>query len=142
LEEVSNADLILHVVDISSDYYDTQMKVVLDVLDELGAGGAPRINVYNKADRLSGSSFEREDGVRISALNKTGLPELLLKVGETLNMGQRRVELTVPYDKYEAVTLIRAIGSLIKEEHAEDGIKVTAMLDEAGQMRVKHILEK
>jgi GTP-binding protein HflX len=142
LEEVSGADLILHVVDTSSDYYDTQMRVVLDVLDGLGAGETPRINVYNKTDRLNGGSFEREDGIRISALNKTGLTELLEKVGEMLNMGQRRVELTVPYGRYEAVTLIRSIGSLIKEEHAEDGIRITAMLDEAGQMRVKHILEK
>jgi GTP-binding protein HflX len=141
LEEVSNADLILHVVDISSDYYDTQMKVVLDVLDELGAGGNPRINIYNKADRLSGG-FEREDGVRISALNKTGLPELLLKVGEMLNMGQRRVELTVPYNRYEAIGLIRSNGTLLSEEHGEDGIRITALLGEGIEMRLKRMLDQ
>ena len=50
LEEAANADIILHVVDRSSPYYESQMAVVEDVLSKLGALDIPRINVYNKCD--------------------------------------------------------------------------------------------
>ncbi|OQB23280.1 MAG: GTPase HflX [Firmicutes bacterium ADurb.Bin182] len=141
LEEVSNADLILHVADISSGYCDKQMRVVEDVLYSLNAGCIPRINVYNKADAYDKELPLPQDGILISALNGTGLIELLERTEKILNKGQARVELTVPYDKYEALAVIRSAGSLISEEHGENSIHIVALLDEAGQMKVKRILD-
>ena len=73
LEEAANADIILHVVDRSSPYYESQMAVVEDVLSKLGALDIPRINVYNKCD-LTGERTPN-DGVFISAAKGTGIDE-------------------------------------------------------------------
>jgi GTP-binding protein HflX len=70
LDEVCDADLVLHVVDSSSDYYEVQMRVVEEVLTSLGALDTPRIDVYNKIDKPE--SKPRSGGIAISAANGAG----------------------------------------------------------------------
>ena len=141
LEEVKDADLILHVIDASSPYYDVQMRVVEEVLGELGALDTPRIEVFNKTDISGVTAPHRENAVTINAREGAGLPELLAKVEDALNSAQVRVELTVPYGRYEVVKLIRDVGTLLSEEHGADGAAVTALLPESELWRVKKALE-
>ena len=77
LEEVQNADLILHVVDASCPYYDVQMRVTEQVLGSLGAADTPCIEVYNKCDLETAIPRERERAVAISAKTGRGIDTLL-----------------------------------------------------------------
>ncbi|MBQ5986335.1 MAG: GTPase HflX [Clostridia bacterium] len=129
LEEVRDADLILHVVDSACPHYDIQMRVVEQVLTELGAGNTPLIEVYNKADREDAAPRKRDGTVTISAKTGLGIETLLDKVETALNRTQTRVELVIPYDKFDAMNTVREIGTILSESYEADGNHVTAMLE-------------
>ena len=129
LEEVRDADLILHVVDSACPHYDIQMRVVEQVLTELGAGNTPLIEVYNKADREYAAPRKRDGAVTISAKTGLGIETLLDKVETALNRTQTRVELVIPYDKFDAMNTVREIGTILSESYEADGNHVTAMLE-------------
>jgi GTP-binding protein HflX len=78
LEEVVEADLILHVIDVSDPDREEKRQVVLDVLKEIGAGDHTTLTVYNKADLLDGAA--PDDGVLVSATAGDGLNELVEKI--------------------------------------------------------------
>lgn len=138
LEEVSNADIILHVVDASSPYYETQMRVVADVLCSLGAGDTPRINVYNKLDKADASSPRMKDNdVSISALNGTGLDSLKNSIIAVLNKSTVTFELMIPYSSYDAINAVREQGTIIEERHEQDGTFVKASFSQDAVWRVK-----
>ena len=138
LEEAANADLILHVVDRSSSYYESQMAVVDDVLTKLGAADIPRINVYNKCDLTEQRT--PKDGVFISAANGTGIEELLFEIERSVNSGRLEVELVVPYDRYEAMSVVRSEGRILSEDHQGDGTHLKIQIDEAALWRLKRML--
>ena len=138
LEEAANADIILHVVDRSSPYYESQMAVVEDVLSKLGALDIPRINVYNKCD-LTGERTPN-DGVFISAAKGIGIDELLEQIESRINSGRLEVDLVVPYDKYEAMNVIRAEGRILKEDHQGDGAHLKIQINETALWKLKRML--
>ena len=140
LEEVKNAALILHVIDATSAYADVQMRVVEDVLAQLGVADTPCINVYNKADALSAPPPMRGDAVCISARTGAGVETLLQRMEQVLSSAQVRVELTVPYDRYEAMRLLHELGAVQAESHEADGTHVVALLDESQLWRVQKAL--
>jgi GTPase len=83
LEEVVEADLILHVIDVSDTEREAKRQVVLDVLKEIGASGHPMITVYNKADiapLLRRTEVENGDGFLVSAVTGEGLDRLVLAI--------------------------------------------------------------
>ena len=141
LEEVKNAALILHVIDATSAYADVQMRVVEDVLAQLGGADTPCINVYNKADALSAPPPMRGDAVCISARTGAGVETLLQRMEQALSSAQVRVELTVPYDRYEAIRLLHELGAVQSESHEADGTHVVAMLNESQLWRVQKALQ-
>ena len=138
LEEAAAADLILHVVDRSSSYYEGQMAVVEEVLSSLGAGDVPRINVYNKRDLID--EHIPADGIFISAARGEGIDLLLSEMERQLNSTRAEIELIVPYDKYEAMTIIRSEGRILFEEHDGEGAHVRAQLEESTMWKLKKIL--
>ena len=140
LEEVRSAALILHVIDCTSPYADVQARVVEDALAQLGAADTPRINVYNKTDAAQAPFAMRGESVRISARTGGGVDELLERVERALNRRQVRVELVVPYDRYEAMRLLHELGAIRQETHEPDGTHVVALLDEAQLWRVQKAL--
>ncbi len=140
LEEVSDADVILHVVDASSSYYDVQMRVVEDVLGSLSALDTPRIEVYNKCD-VAAIQIKKDGAVAISAKTGEGLDKLTGMLSDMLGKQQVRIELVVPYDRYDAMRILRDAGTLLSESHAEDGTHVTALIDEQELWRVQKALE-
>jgi GTP-binding protein HflX len=99
LEETAEADLALHVIDASSPEHERQMAAVNRVLEEVGANDVPRIDVFNKIDRLTPDERRRlADGdpsaVLISAATGKGIDELLDTVAARLALDQQRVSLT------------------------------------------------
>ena len=142
LEEVRDADLILHVVDASCPYYDVQMRVTEQVLESLGAADTPCIEVYNKCDLETAIPRERERAVAISAKTGRGIDTLLEKIETELNRTQQRVELVIPYDKYNAIRVLREIGTVLEETHEADGTHVVAMLEQSKLYRLKNALDE
>ena len=141
LEEVKNADLILHVVDASCPYYDVQMRVTEQVLESLGAADTPCIEVYNKCDLETAVPRTRERAVAISAQTGTGIDALLERIETELNRTQQRVELVIPYDKYNAIRILHEIGNVLSESHEADGTHIVAMLESSKLYRLKNALD-
>ena len=106
LEEVVQADLLLHVVDASHPEAEEQIQAVDAVLKEIGAEGKPTLMVFNKIDQLNGSRdvlsrfLERHPhGVAISATTGEGIPALLAELGSQLRPIREFIELSVPHDQ-------------------------------------------
>lgn len=143
LEEVSNSDLILQVVDISCPYHEKQMRVVDGVLESLHAADIPRIIVFNKADAIPSCDLpaESENRLNVSALCGMGIEKLLSAVELKLNSARTEVDILVPYSKYEAVSMIRDRGMLLSEEHTETGTHIRALLDAESIGQLRKILD-
>ena len=100
LEELSYADLILHVIDASNPEWRDQAAVVEALICQLGAERTARIDVFNKSDVYVGEIRPHgEDIVSISAKTGEGLDKLLAMIGKRLDTGFHRVTLSLPYDK-------------------------------------------
>ena len=100
LEELSYADLLLHVIDASNPQWREQAAVVDQLIVELGAEQTARIEVFNKCDLWTGEIRPHGDSiVSVSAKTGEGLPQLLSLIGRTLDSGARRVTIHLPYDR-------------------------------------------
>ena len=100
LEELTFADLLLHVIDTSDPLWREQADVVDKLIVELGAAETPRLEVFNKCDLAPAEILPHgEDIVSISARTGAGLPELLEAIGRRLDTGARRVTIHLPYDQ-------------------------------------------
>lgn len=141
LEEVTAADLVLHVTDVSSSYYDVQMRVVEDVIAGLGAADTPRINVYNKVDQCESIPHCGDHSLPISAKTGQGMENLLAKIEQMLNSGRITAEVLVPYHKYEVMNFLRDAGRILEENHEEEGTRVRVTADEATLMKAKKMIE-
>jgi GTP-binding protein HflX len=143
LEEVRNADLLLHLMDLTSPVCERQVRVVETVLDEIGAGTIARILVPNKIDVASGipcAQFGNHgtDGVcPISARTGEGLDQLLQKVSAVLNRGKEKVEFFFSPLQGSLLSLLRRQGRVMKEEYQGESVHVTAFVSPklAGQIR-------
>lgn len=77
LEELQDADILLHVVDRADKNYEQHIQVVEEIIKELGLDDKPRLLVYNKMDRLGDEEISEQDAILISASKKQGLPALI-----------------------------------------------------------------
>lgn len=129
LEEAVYADIILHVVDASNPAMDSQMYVVYDTLEKLGAGDKPIITAFNKTE-IAGNKvlkdFKADKTVNISALHGDGLTELKDTIEEVLRESKIYIEKTYSYTEASKISLIRKYGQLISEEYVAEGIEVKA----------------
>lgn len=142
LEEVSNADIILHVVDLSCPHHEKQIQVVNDVLASLGAGDIPTIMLYNKTDAADQSPPPDGDNQRsISAKSGAGIDGLLELIETKLNSRYMQIELMVPYSRYEAIGFIREHGCVLSQEHTGEGTRIVALLNSADAGRLSAMLE-
>ena len=127
LEELSYADLLLHVIDASNPEWREQAEVVEKLIAELGAEQTPRIDVFNKCDKCPAEILPHgADIVSISAKTGQGLDELLEKIGDHLDTGACRVELSIPYDKGGLVDLLHREAKVEQVDYGET-IQVTAV---------------
>jgi GTP-binding protein HflX len=131
LEELCYADLLLHVIDISSPDHQQQTAVVEDLIAKLGAGDKPCIRVYNKCDAYMGALPRGENTVCLSARTGEGTEELLQRIRAVLGKENRRVVLRLPYDKAGLFDLLRREASILNSEYGEDGIRVEAVVKPA-----------
>ena len=128
LEELEYADLLLHVIDVSNPEWQQQAAVVENLIRELGAGELPRIDVFNKSDRLPAGEImpHGEDICSISARTGEGVDKLLEMIASRLDSGSRRVELRIPYDKGGLLDQLYREAKVESVEYGET-IAVTAV---------------
>jgi GTP-binding protein HflX len=135
LEEALFADLLLNVCDISSPEAAEQAEVTQKLLEDLGsastpAAGVPVLTVLNKCDKISGIPLPLGDNTAvISAKTGHGLPELLAKIAQMLEPTQRRMSLLLPYEHGALIGEIRREGKVFRENYADNGIELDAMVD-------------
>jgi GTP-binding protein HflX len=143
LEEVSRADLLLHLVDLANPLYEEQIQIIEKVLGEIGAGEIPTILVPNKVDLAGPVPVARLkiNGVAqvcpISAMTGAGVDELLAGVGRILDQSKERIEANFTPAQNWLVALLRERGRVVEELHDGESIKVTALVTPklAGQIR-------
>jgi GTPase len=131
LEEVAEADLLIHVVDGSSPMMQRQVEAVEQVLEKIGAGGLPVVVALNKVDlvendlriSLPGASATLPS-VRISALLGSGIDELLRCISEQLVQRFARLDVLIPYDRGDLVALLHQYGTIEYEGYEQGGTRL------------------
>jgi GTP-binding protein HflX len=137
LEEVVEADLLLHVVDASCDGLEEREAAVNAVLEEIGAGERPSLLVLNKADR---ADPERAGSVPVSALTGEGLGDLLERVASRLELGPRRVTLRFAASDRQGIARVYSTGRVLSHEVADGQVTLEAELPERALARYRESL--
>ena len=128
LEELSYADALLHVIDISNPEWVEQARVVDELIRQLGAESTPCIRVYNKCDQYFGILPRGEDCVCISAKSGEGAAELMEKLSRLLDKGKRRVHLEIPYAAAAVLDSLNREGAVIQTAYTDTGVTVEAVV--------------
>lgn len=139
LEEAAAADIIINLIDISAEDGYEQAQVTAELLDELGCGDIPRIDVLNKCDMLPETENIKcdERTVKISAKQKMGFDELLDCIARNLPETSVRGKFVIPYDKTGILNTIRIDGKILSEEYLPEGTLIDAIVDK----KVLHMAE-
>ncbi len=133
LEEAAQADVIIHVADLSDTECEKKTEVTRKLLSELGCDGIPVVTVYNKCDKVPyADELQKETGeseVMISAKTGAGLDKMLAAVAAALPATCTRCRLLLPFDKAGLLNTIRAEGRVFSEDYTAEGIAVDALID-------------
>lgn len=127
LDEINGADLILHVVDGSSDELAYQMETVEEVLHQIGAEKIERLTVFNKKDLLESADAERRlsethpDAILVSAQTGEGIDELIERIAKVAASRDDLLSVVVPYVRGDLVAMAHKRCHIISEAHEEDG---------------------
>ena len=134
LEEITEADLLLHVIDGSHENAELQRKTVLETLEAIGAGEIPILTVYNKIDLLNAEDLQKlkqtaEPTARfISATERDGFAGLIEAIAAGVVQGFEHVSVLLPYEMGRLVSLFHEKGHVEKLEHEEAGVRITGLL--------------
>jgi GTP-binding protein HflX len=135
LEEVAQADLLLHVVDAGHPQAAEQIDAVNAVLREIGAEGKPTIMVFNKIDRLDPARTalqkflgQYHNGVGISAKSGDGLPELIQELGTRLRPVRELVDLCVPHGKSAVIARLHEVAQVLERDYEGDSARLKARI--------------
>ena len=140
LEELEYADLLLHVIDASNPEWRSQVEIVEQLIQELGAGKTPRIDVFNKCDLYTGDIVPHgPEIVSVSARTGQGMDALLSMIGDRLDAGAHRVVLRLPYDQGGLLDLLHRQAKVEQVEYGE-AIEVTAVCTPVQLGRLKEYI--
>lgn len=136
LEEVVDADLLVHLVDASASDVEALIQAVNTVLHEIDANEVPRLLVWNKSDLADDEALKfllnaYPGSVAISAATGAGLPDLLAAVGDRLRALARISEFVVPYERGDVLAALHRAGEVLVEVHGDRAMRVRARLPEA-----------
>ena len=141
LEELSFADVLVHVIDASDPQWRMQAEVVEKLIAQLGAQDTPRVVVYNKVDRLTEAMLPRETGaVYCSALRGMGLEQLLGRITEILGAGMKEEIFLLPYSDGAVLDMLHRDARVKNLDYQADGILVTVECDKKVIGRLKKYL--
>ncbi|MEX0665657.1 MAG: GTPase HflX [Acidimicrobiia bacterium] len=139
LEEVTEADLLVHLVDATAPDAEVQIEAVRDVLREIGAGDLPELLVVNKTDAVDASRVREispaPNTVAVSARTGEGIDTLLGAIGDQLRALAAVTELEVPYDRGDVLAALHRDGEVLIEVHGDRSTRVQARLGDAERSR-------
>ena len=135
LEETLDADLLVHVIDVSHPLYKEQSEAVYRVLQETGVQDKPILSVFNKIDKLpdESSGFLEQlmsvpDSVCISAKKRIGLETLLTAISDSLKLKAIEVTLLIPYSESGTAARLFEEGTVLSQDYEAEGIKMKVRL--------------
>jgi GTP-binding protein HflX len=147
LEEVVEADLLIHVVDMSHPKVNDQIAAVEQVLHELHAWGKPTVTALNKVDRLTEPNgiiarFQAQipNSTPISARTKFGFESLLLEIQTALANRRRYAKLTIPQQNYNLVAEVFRLGQIISQKFNNGNVQVEARIPPALREQLRPFL--
>lgn len=136
LDEVNEADLLLHVTDAAAPQREAQMQAVREVLAEIGAQAKPGLVVFNKADMLlpdERTMLEKRypAAVFVSALTGEGVDTLIARIGEEAARSGRTMTVLVPYTRGDLIRIAHEQTQILSERHTEDGTLLSLRVPES-----------
>jgi len=138
LEEVAEADLLVHVVDYSNPNYQQQVEVTRETLKELGADDIPVIYAYNKTDLVKDEILEvEEDTVYISARTKAGMDKLADAISQKAFQEYVHCEMLIPYDKGNVAAYLNDHANVYSTAYKNEGILISVECRKADYQRFK-----
>ena len=140
LEELSYADVLIHVIDISNPEWEEQARVVDELVRQLGAESTPCIRVFNKCDAYIGILPHGDDIVCMSARSGEGAAALVQKLSDMLSKGKRRVTLRIPYSMGSLIDTLNREAAVLSIEYTDDGIEAEAVVPPAVFGRVREFI--
>ena len=140
LEELSFADVLLHVIDLSNPEWEAQVRVVESLIRQLGAEQTPCIKVFNKCDKYMGILPHGEDIICISAKTGEGTADLVQKLADLLDRGKRHVHLSVPYQNAGVTDLLNCEAIVEYLEYTDTSIEIDAVVTPDVLGRVKQFI--
>lgn len=143
LEELLYADILIHVVDSSSEVREEQMKIVYETLKQITNGDIdkPVITVFNKMDKditlpLPTDTYAKKQ-VKICAKEGTGINELITSIEEVLKEIRNFVKILVPYKDGHIINILHGNCEILKEEHIEEGTYLELYVDSNLEGKIK-----
>lgn len=150
LEESVQADILLHLIDVSHPMAEEQAETTFDVLQELGAGNKPIITVLNKIDQCQDQSIIHKltlkypHTVQISALHKQGFDRLQEMMIEELSKQRKSIDIRIPQSEYAVVSEVMRVGNILKQDYEENDIlmRVDVPVALAGKLKKYIVADK
>ncbi len=134
LEEIAEADLLVHILDITHANVSAQAKAVQETLVEIGASHIPIITALNKIDKLPDPQAARQslaeapDAVAISALNGTGITDLIRAIENQLFETYTAIKVRLPYQQGQLISLFHEQGQVSHIEHGRGGVFMDGLI--------------
>ncbi|MFC4354902.1 GTPase HflX [Chryseomicrobium palamuruense] len=125
LEEARDADLLLHVVDVSNEEYRYMMDITSKTLEQIGVEDVPTLYVFNKSD-LAGREYPtyKDDQLWISAKEGVGISELVDQIKQRIFTDYQTVNLVIPFDQGDIVSYLNANANVLETEYEETGTRL------------------
>ncbi len=136
LEEVVEADFLIHLVDISNEKHQMQMDVTNKVLEELGVKDTKSIYVFNKIDKVE--NYHKDyDALYVSVKEDINMNKVLDAIMENVFDSYQKVEMLIPYQDAKILSYLKGSSKIISEEYEEAGTKICIEVSEEDYNRYK-----
>mmetsp|Transcript_24529 Transcript_24529/g.70712 ORF Transcript_24529/g.70712 Transcript_24529/m.70712 type:complete len:325 (-) Transcript_24529:833-1807(-) len=144
LEEVREADVLVHVIDVSNPMWAKQANAVQTVLNEIGAGDKPMVQLLNKIDLLSAedAAYCREEmrqmknAVAVSAITGEGMEDFVAVAEEAMADLLVPVEMLIPYSKGDELNIVHEVGAVEEVDYKETGTYIKGRVPKSVAMRL------
>ncbi|MDO4182362.1 MAG: GTPase HflX [Coriobacteriia bacterium] len=130
LDEINGADLILHVIDASSEEFEDQISAVDDVLQQINAQAILKLMVFNKCDLLDDETLHGlqkrfPEALFVSAHTRWGIDDLLQRIAQVASSSEQRMTVVIPYAQGSLAALAHERCRIVSETYEEDGTHLT-----------------
>lgn len=139
LEEARDADLLLHVVDVSNEEYRYMMDITSKTLDQIGVEDVPTLYVFNKSDMADRDyPVYKDDQLWISAKEGVGITELIDQIKQRIFNDYKTVQLVIPFDQGDIVSYLNTHANVLETEYEETGTRMKVEVSSKDAARLAH----